>query len=256
MVTFFRQFAPPVFVDFCRRLSTPAPSSTAGPPFSGIPDASLYRPYFSPWEGFGEFSAYFDLAKEFTLIPAERLYIIYSLAQQAIGLNGAWFECGVYKGGSAMLLAKILVEKHKGASRCLHLFDTFEGMPPTDPVKDLHKEKDFQDTSLEAVELRIRSIAPNVDFVSFYKGFIPDTFTGLESQQISLAHIDVDIYRSVMDCCTFIYPRLVRGGFMIFDDYGEPSCPGARKAVDEFFADKPEMPLVLHGGHALVFRSI
>ena len=36
-----------------------------------------------------------------------------------------------------------------------------------------------------------------------------------------------------------------RGAVIVYDDYGFPTCPGARKAVDDFFADKPEMPLVL-----------
>jgi O-methyltransferase len=41
---------------------------------------------------------------------------------------------------------------------------------------------------------------------------------------------------------------------MIFDDYGFPSCPGARKAVDEFFGGKPETPIVLGTGQALIVR--
>jgi len=41
---------------------------------------------------------------------------------------------------------------------------------------------------------------------------------------------------------------------MIFDDYGFPTCPGAQQAVDEFFEDKPEVPLVLTTGQALVFK--
>ena len=41
---------------------------------------------------------------------------------------------------------------------------------------------------------------------------------------------------------------------MVFDDYGFASCPGARKAVDEFFNDKPERPLVLPTAQAIVMR--
>jgi O-methyltransferase len=59
----------------------------------------------------------------------------------------------------------------------------------------------------------------------------------------------------VLDCCHFIYPRLLAGGFMVFDDYGFPSCFGARQAVDEFFAGRPEVPLVLPTGQAVVFKA-
>jgi hypothetical protein len=41
---------------------------------------------------------------------------------------------------------------------------------------------------------------------------------------------------------------------MLFDDYGFPACPGARKAVDEFFRDRPEAPVVLATGQAVVIK--
>jgi O-methyltransferase len=42
---------------------------------------------------------------------------------------------------------------------------------------------------------------------------------------------------------------------MVFDDYGFASCPGARQAVDNFFADTPFVPLVLSTGQAIIFKS-
>jgi O-methyltransferase len=109
---------------------------------------------------------------------------------------------------------------------------------------------DFRDTSLEAV---MEFVGGNR--VEYHPGFIPDTFRGLEDRRFSFSHIDVDIYKSVWDCCEFVYPRTPAGGVMLFDDYGLPSCPGARAAVDEFFADKPEFPLVLRTGQAIVIRA-
>ena len=41
---------------------------------------------------------------------------------------------------------------------------------------------------------------------------------------------------------------------MVFDDYGFSSSPDARKAVDDFFREKNEVPLVLPTGQAVVFR--
>ena len=57
-----------------------------------------------------------------------------------------------------------------------------------------------------------------------------------------------------MSTCEFVYPRLVPGGMMVFDDYGFWSCPGARMAVDQFFAEKLERPLALPTGQAIVTK--
>jgi O-methyltransferase len=42
---------------------------------------------------------------------------------------------------------------------------------------------------------------------------------------------------------TYLYPKITSGGCIVFDDYGSQAWPGAKKAVDEFFSDKPENPL-------------
>lgn len=137
-----------------------------------------------------------------------------------------------------------------GAKRLLRLFDTFEGMPATDASRDLHTAGDFADTSEEEV----RALFAERDDVDIRKGYVPATFAGLDNDAICFAHIDLDVYRSIIDACEFVYPRLSPGGIIVFDDYGFPSCPGARQAVDEFFTDKPEVPLSLASGQAIVHR--
>jgi len=220
-----------------------------------IPDADLYRPLYSPWHGGGRFADHIELARPFTLVSADRCHVLATLASQAAGLEGDWVEAGVYRGGTARLLVRLLDDVEPGGTTRLHLFDTFEGMPVTDADLDDHVEGDFADTSLEAVRDRVVQVSSDPDRVTFHPGRIPETFAGLDDLRVALAHVDVDIHRSVADCCEFLYPRLVVGGFLVFDDYGFPSCPGARRAVDDFFNDKPEVPLVLPTGQAVVFRT-
>jgi O-methyltransferase len=124
-------------------------------------------------------------------------------------------------------------------------------MPETDSLRDLHRKGDFDDTSAEAV----RAYVGADNFCILRPGFIPETFQGLESATIALAHIDLDIYKSILDCLNFVWPRLTVGGFLIFDDYGFPSCPGARAAVDEFFSASSCVPLCLPTGQAVVFKG-
>jgi O-methyltransferase len=134
--------------------------------------------------------------------------------------------------------------------RTVHLFDTFEGMPETDPTRDLHGQGDFSDTSLKGVQAFLSGLPS----VQFYPGLFPDTAGPVADKTFAFVHVDVDIYRSVLDCCEFFYPRLAVGGVMVFDDYGFRSCPGARAAVDEFFLNRPERPVYLATGQCVVIR--
>jgi O-methyltransferase len=176
---------------------------------------------------------------------------LFTLAKQALHVPGDFAECGVYKGGTAMLLSRVASQSTAPEGKKLLLFDSFKGMEVTDPTKDLHQPGHFADTSIEAVQQRVAWFKG----AEFHVGWIPESFRGLEGRRFSFAHIDVDLHQSVLDCCEFIYPRLSPGGFMVFDDYGLPSCPGARQAVDSFFRKRPEVPLVLSNGHAVVFKG-
>lgn len=210
---------------------------------------SLYQPLYSPWlEQDGEFGAYYRIARPRTLVSADRCYVLYRLLLQSLAVEGDVWECGVYHGGTAAMMAALLGDKR--TTKKLYLFDTFEGMPETG-AEDLHAKGDFSDTSAEAVAQYVG----HTDLCVIRKGFIPQTFAGLETARIALAHIDVDIHRSVKDCLEFIWPRLATGGFIVCDDYGFPTCPGARVAVDAFFAGKAAVPLCLPTGQALVFKS-
>ena len=182
----------------------------------------------------------------YTLVDPVRCYMLYQYSLQASRLEGDIVEVGVYKGGTARLLAMAV----QPSGRRVHLFDTFEGMPSTDPTKDEHRKGDFSDTSLEAVK---RNLA-GLENVQFYPGFFPDSAPPIASLRFSLAHIDVDIYHSVLDCCEFFYARMVMGGMMIFDDYGFETCPGAKQGVDEFFHGTKERPCYLPSGQCVVVK--
>jgi O-methyltransferase len=199
------------------------------------------------WDDDSEFNQILKTI-EYTLVDRARCYMLFQFVKRASELPGDVAEVGVYRGGTAKLMALTLGSR---VPKTLHLFDTFEGMPSTDASVDHHRQGDFADTSLEAVQHQLKGCGD----VRFYKGFFPDTSGPIESSRFCLVHIDADIYKSVKDSCTFFYPRLEIGGIMVFDDYGFVSCPGARKAVDEFFVDKPESPFYLTSGQCVVMKK-
>jgi O-methyltransferase len=219
-----------------------------------LPDSRHYtlgasRPLFRPYKT-DEFKRLYAEVAPYTLVSPDRCHVLVSCARQATSLPGDFIECGVYQGGTAMLLERTLRSRPGAPPKQLVLFDTFEGMPENDAPGDSFNKGELAETSFEAVSMRL---GPGAN-IQIHKGFIPDTFRGLESLRIAFAHIDVDIHQSIKDCCEFIYPRMTSSGFMIFDDYGFPSCAGGKRAIDEFFADKPEVPIVLPTGQALVVK--
>jgi O-methyltransferase len=72
-----------------------------------------------------------------------------------------------------------------------------------------------------------------------------DSFMGLSTPQKEDfvpekddSHWMVDFFEPTRDSIAFFYPRMASGGIILFDEYDSPSCPGARKAIDSFLADK------------------
>ena len=137
------------------------------------------------------FNRIMDEIAGLTLLDPARCFMLYQFALQVRDLQGDAVEVGVYRGGTAKLLGRAL----EGAGKTLHLFDTFAGMPPTDRDKDLHKEKDFSDSSLELVQANLRGI----EGVRFHAGVFPETAKGIGDLTLALAHIDVDIHKSIWD---------------------------------------------------------
>ena len=143
-------------------------------------------------------------------------------------------EVGVYRGGSGRLICE-----EKG-ERALHLFDTFDGLPPATEWDPKFREGGFA-SSFEQVQNYLQRFPR----VHFYKGLFPETAAGLEDLRFSFVHLDVDLYQSTLSGLEWFYPRMSRGAVLISHDY--TIAKGVRKAFDEFFTDKPECLIELSG---------
>lgn len=199
-----------------------------------------------PWESDSEFLQHYHASLGRTLLDRRRLYLLYQCARNAAGLPGDLAECGVYQGGSAVMLARL-----KSGGRRLFLFDTFGGMPATDAQRDIHQGGDFAETSLPAVQALLAG-QPGIEF---RPGIFPDTTRGLEEVRYAFVHLDFDLYEATRSACAYFYPRMVAGGVILFDDYGFPSCPGVRAAVDEFCSESGARILALPTGQALLHAA-
>jgi hypothetical protein len=154
-------------------------------------------------------------------------------------VEGDLVELGVYKGHTAALLAAMA----RKLGRTAYIMDTFEGFHTGDlsGIDAAASNQSFRDTSLEAVRTAVGE-----DNVRYVKGYFPGTARELpDDGRYCLVHIDCDLYAPIRSALEYFYPRTVPGGFLIIHDYSSLYWSGAEKAIDEFFADKPEAVLPL-----------
>jgi hypothetical protein len=161
-------------------------------------------------------------------------------------LGASMAEVGVYQGGSARLIHEA------DRSRTLHLFDTFEGLPPfaaTDtPVRSGHFREGLTSYPIE----KVRKYLADCDNVHFHKGLFPDTGEAVIDEWFSFVHADVDLYSSTRSVLEFFYPRMVQGGILISHDFA--TALGVREAVEEFFQERPEPVIAMAGDQMLVVK--
>ena len=145
---------------------------------------------------------------------------------------GCFVEVGVWRGGAAYHFAKMARERGEK----IHLFDTFTGIPHQLP-DDSNGVGDFADTDLSEVQALIPDAV-------FHVGVFPDTLTD-DVQNIAFIHCDCDQFVSVRAVIDHLWPRVVPGGIIVFDDM---DTVGGRRAIRETF-NEPELVLAENRYH-------
>jgi predicted O-methyltransferase YrrM len=140
-------------------------------------------------------------------------------------------EYGTYRGGSALFMATLLKELYPRAR--LFALDTFEGMPAWVNSLEMPPPDDFADTNLNVIRATAHTLA--LDNIKFVKGLIQDTAEGVYNElgTFGLAHIDVVLHSAVQYAQDTAWERMTPGGYLVYDDATEPTCPGATLAVEE-----------------------
>lgn len=181
-------------------------------------------------------------------------------------IEGAFVECGVWKGGAVALMALANLA-HGKERRMLHLFDSFQGIPEPNAAIDgakataemggaerargrLRVADDYAARggtgSVQEIEALLAEIGYERGRVRFHPGWFQDTVpaAGPDLGAIAILRLDGDWYESTKVCLEGLYDNVVPGGFVIIDDYG--CYDGCRRATDEFMARLKPVPFLHH----------
>jgi len=176
----------------------------------------------------------------------DRKYALDQLMKLVCHLGGDTAECGACQGASSYLICRRIV----GLGKLHHVFDSFEGLSAPRPEDGTYWKQGSLASSQDILRERLKEF----DFVVVHKGWIPERFHDVGDRQFCFLHVDVDLFQPTLESLLFFYTRMVPGGIILCDDYGFETCPGARKAMDSFFADKPEKIASLPTGQGLVIK--
>jgi len=180
---------------------------------------------YSPWLNDAAFLAAYQRIKRFTLVDIYRCYELWELAKQALRVEGAVVEVGVWRGGTGCLLALAASEK------TVYLADTFAGVVNAGEQDTRYAGGEHADTSEELVRGLLDSAG--VKNARLLKGMFPEETAAMVEGRVAMLHVDVDVYESARATVEWALPRMLPGAAMVFDDYGFFECEGVTRLVNE-----------------------
>ena len=205
---------------------------------------------YSPWEKDSEFGEVYEIIRDFTLVDKYRCYELWDIVRQVAHLQGDIIEVGVWKGGTGALIAKAAEINDKAS---VYLCDTFEGVVKAGEHDTNYKGGEHADTSRQIVEGLLTKL--EIQNTEILQGIFPDDFRAkMEDKPVKFCHIDVDTYGSALGVFEFVWPRLVTGGAVAFDDYGIWGCEGVTKMFNELVISNGFKIYNLNG-HGIIIKT-
>ncbi|WP_216821081.1 TylF/MycF/NovP-related O-methyltransferase [Singulisphaera sp. GP187] len=209
---------------------------------------------YTPWNKDPQFQKVLTKISANTLVDKFRLWELWTLVEQSAKLEGSLLEVGAWRGGTAGVIGA--KARECGIRDPFYVADTFKGVVKADEQDADYRGGEHSDTTRGIVEnLLHRDL--DLPGIRILEGIFPDE-TGHEAQndRFRFCHIDVDVYQSAKDIGDWIWPRLVIGGIVVYDDYGFKSTPGVTRLVDEQRALSDRIVLHNLNGHAIVIKVV
>lgn len=176
----------------------------------------------------------------------------YELFKMALDLPGCFVEIGVYRGSSFLTWHK-LMETFCATDRRRKVFgfDHFQGltdfnakdgaMDPRDgKMPGGFETSDVRGEILELIDVHNQdNLIPGVARSHLVEGDVKESLPRFLEEnpglRISLLHLDADLYEPTRAALEHLFPLVVNGGVVVFDEYGLIPWQGESTAADEYF---------------------
>lgn len=165
-----------------------------------------------------------------SIISVDQIRVLTSILSNTIEKNipGDVVEFGCYVGESSKYLRMVL--DYHNSNKKLHVYDSFEGLPP---LSKYEENTGWRSGTLKTTEqvLEQNFISNGLRPPSIHKGWFKDVNPEDVPDQICFGFLDGDFYDSIHDSFSLVYPKLSKGGCLVFHDYERPDLPGVKAAV-------------------------
>jgi len=210
------------------------------------------RATYAPWQADEAFHTVNSVTREQTLVDLYRSYELWQLVSEACKVPGDMLEVGVWRGGTGALIAARTAALDP--DRHVYLADTFQGVVKAGPKDQYYRGGEHANASRDDVESLVARLGLNN--VTVLTGVFPDdTASSVNSQCISLCHIDVDVYQGAKEVTEWVWPRLSAGGIVVYDDYGFYGCEGVTAYVNEVSDQSDRVCVRNLNGHAIFIKT-
>lgn len=177
------------------------------------------------------------------MIPREsfidNLALIASAAANPRLYDGAFVECGTWRGGMSAAMIEV-----GGWERHYCFFDSFAGLPPAQEIdgdaarkwqSNPTGETYFDNCTARRADFEsVLARAGAASNVRIFEGLFNETVETAHTGPIALLRLDGDWYDSIAVCLNAFWEHVLPDGLIIIDDYG--IWDGCTRAVHDFLS--------------------
>ena len=172
----------------------------------------------------------------------------------ADSVNYNFVECGVGDGMTSFFALREISSQKTISKPTMHLYDSWDMMKKESLLEnESHYVGRYANLDINITK---KNLAEFSDIVIYHRGYMPESFETLPKSPDSIVYLSIDLNSAKPTLATleYFFPRLAKGGTILFDDYGQEGYQDTKKAIDKFFSNKPGILFKLPTSQTIYYR--